>query len=79
MLECHSHHEADSVLVYARIVVVVKAADVFHMYEFEYVMNAEGEFVVWSLGVHDTTTGREHHEHVALGVLFEERVVFVRE
>ena len=41
MLECHSHHEADSVLVYARIVVVVKAADVFHMYEFEYVMNAE--------------------------------------
>ena len=75
--ERHSHHKSNSILVNSGIIVIVESADVFHVDEFEYVVYAEGEFVVWRFGVHHAATSREHHEYVALGVLLKDRVVLV--
>ena len=74
--ECHTHHEAHSVLV-GVLVMIVETADVLHVDELEDVVDADRKLVVGLLGVHHMTTLGEEHEDVTPGVLVKERVVLV--
>ena len=76
VLECHAHHEANTVLV-GVLVVIVETADVLYMDELEDVVDADRKLVVGLLRVHHMTTLGEQHKDVALGILLEERVVLV--
>ena len=85
--EYGTDHQTHTLFVGCRQMIIIQAADILYMNQFEYVMNTGTYFHIRNLRVHHiagivedtvgTIVSREHHQLVVLLVHFQERIVLV--